>query len=237
MSGLLRLKRQIEQDRRSGNIYSPMPPFASKIGRDAELARSLGGSSYDQHSKDQKMAQFNAKKKEKMSMVKRKKKDAPLQTVDKESKLYGVKMSSQRKKEKKAELRKKTTSSAPAPSAFIEAKDPSTFVDQVTHKEKQEDPEDELDNGNNNDKKLVWEPEEILGTLENPQSDAFNLMKVIASIQGKNLKEDSEEYVWDKGTTEKGKKSEQNFFMWLEAFSAHESEKQKMLEEGVFTSA
>lgn len=234
MSGIFRLKRQIEIDRRDDPHPNSVPAFVtssfrSRIGADAENHRIYGG-----ESKKQQMATYNAKKKEKMALKKKKSSDSKsIQTVDKESQLYGVKMSSQRKKEKKATLRKKNKSNSEEGS-FIYANDHTTFVNEVTHKEKQEDVEDEIGE-EQKDKKLAWEPEEILANLENPQSDGFNLMKVIGSIQGKNLKEDTEEYVWDGGATEKGKRSNQNFFMWLEAFTAHESEKQKMIEEGVFS--
>jgi hypothetical protein len=220
MSSYFRLKRQIEQNRQQF-AYRRGPPIPTFGGVGSSTA------AYDKHEKEQRMARFQKKKREKKQQKK-----APLQTVDKESQLYGVKMSSERKREKRKEKRERKKSGPDAP--FITpTTDKTSFVSEVTHKQKQEDDDDDEGEEEAKDKRLVWEPESILGSMENPQSDAFDLMKVISSIQGKDLPDDDQEYVWDR-REDKGKESERNFFIWLEGFSAHQSELQKAKEEGIF---
>lgn len=216
MASFFRLKRQIEQNREH-LTYRKGPPIPTFGGQ---------APNYDKHEKQQKMVRFNKRKREK----KQKGKKTPLQTVDKESQLYGTKMSSERKKE--ARKRRRGGGGGDDEGPFIcPTTNKSSFVSKVTHCDKEEAAE-ALDD-DPKEKRLVWEPEDLLGSLEQgPGAPGFDLMKVIPSIQGKGLTDD-QEYVWDRNDP-KGKKSEQNFFMWLEAFSANESELQKAKEEGIF---
>lgn len=112
------------------------------------------------------------------------------------------------------------------------------------------DTDSEEDDGEGEDekatvKRVPWGPEEILEHLDNP-SVVDNISLVIASLHGpeddekdtkkrKEKKKITEITVWDHGKTKEGEQSDNNFFLWLEAYAAHKSLQQREMENAIFS--
>lgn len=80
------------------------------------------------------------------------------------------------------------------------------------------------------DKPEAWDPPHIMDELKDPAVVA-NLPAIIASIKGED---EDKEIVWDHGASKKGKKSDENLFIWLEAFSGHECLRKRKLDDLIF---
>lgn len=92
-------------------------------------------------------------------------------------------------------------------------------------------------------KRIPWGPEEILDHLDNP-AVVENLPMLIASLHGpeddekerkrKEKEKITEITVWDHGKTKEGEQSDNNFFLWLEAYCSQKSLQQREMENAVF---
>lgn len=104
--------------------------------------------------------------------------------------------------------------------------------DELDDEEMQEDEDDDMKPRN-----VPWGPSELLSHLDKPEV-ATNINRVIQLVKQKELetpitdeerrktgtkeKKKKEIIVWDHSESPLGKESDNNFFLWLEAYSAHE---------------
>ncbi len=83
--------------------------------------------------------------------------------------------------------------------------------------------------------KAPWGPSEILEHLEDPEV-VCNVDKIIDSFQIHDKRNkyrenvdggvaDNDNIVWDHGASEQGKKSDSNFFYWLQSYCNHQSKR------------
>lgn len=104
---------------------------------------------------------------------------------------------------------------------------------------------EEEDEGEKKIERLPWGPSNILEHLDNPEV-VGDVEAVIQSLHdpsksdepelddnGKKKKKE-QVVVWDHGKTEEGRKSDNNFFLWLEAYSALKCNEKKIEENAVF---
>lgn len=141
-------------------------------------------------------------------------------------------------KETKRSLRRtsKASSSHQTGEGKLREEDPTVFGDGDTDEE-EEEKEATV-------KRVPWGPKEILEHLDNPRI-VENVDAVIASLNGPD--EDKEERdregkkqkvreisVWDHGKTSEGQKSDNNFFLWLEAYAALKNDEKREEENAVF---
>ena len=107
---------------------------------------------------------------------------------------------------------------------------PITQID----KEEEEDSDDDEKNKKKKKKKgiqkVAWGPKEILEHLEDENVVLDLQQTVLPSLTtpssssqqkgGEEADNDKEKIVWDHGDTKEGEKSDNNFFLWLEAYSS-----------------
>jgi len=124
----------------------------------------------------------------------------------------------------------------------LKEKDTTVFGDNDTDSE--EDDDDVGGEKKATIKRVPWGPEEILDHLDNP-SIVENLPMLIASLHGpeddkkeakkrKEKEKITEITVWDHGKTKEGEQSDNNFFLWLEAYCSQKSLQQREAENAVF---
>jgi hypothetical protein len=107
--------------------------------------------------------------------------------------------------------------------------------------------EDEEDNQKSKKKKkktrhVPWGPKEILEHLDDPQvvldldgTILPSLLKQADELEDKKKKTQTTEIiVWDHGKTPEGEKSDNNFFLWLESYSALRCNEKKEEENAAF---
>ena len=121
----------------------------------------------------------------------------------------------------------------------LKEQDTTVFGDNDTDSEE----EDEESGGRKKAtvKRVPWGPQEILEHLDNP-AVVENLPMLIASLHGpeddekerKKKEKITEITVWDHGKTKEGDQSDNNFFLWLEAYTALKSLQQREAENAVF---
>ena len=121
---------------------------------------------------------------------------------------------------------------------------PKKKEDELDDEEVMED-----DDGYNDKPKLVpWGPAELMNHLDKPET-ACNIERVIELVKQKEqdvplTREDrqkgqkgerkKETIVWDHSKSGLGKKSDNNFFLWLQAYSAHEDKLCQQQENMIF---
>lgn len=117
---------------------------------------------------------------------------------------------------------------------------------------KQKDEKDEIDDeemkedeGDEDKKpaKSPWGPSDILSHLDD-ENVVMNIDRIIHSVKQKNKevepkdgssdKKKKEEIVWDHGKTKEGKDSDNNFYLWLEAYAANECKRVANMENMIF---
>ena len=95
----------------------------------------------------------------------------------------------------------------------------------------------ELDSSDSEDEEgpEAWNPPEIMEHLKDA-AVVGNMTKVIASIKGEEegSMDDPKDIVWDGGKTKKGKESNQNLFLWLQAYAGHECVKKRKADDLIF---
>lgn len=121
---------------------------------------------------------------------------------------------------------------------------PKKKEDEMDDEEVQED-----DDGDNKPRHVPWGPAELLHHLDKPEV-VTNIPRVIQLVKQKEMEvpvtdEDrrtkgmkgekkKEIIVWDHSKSDLGKKSDNNFFLWLEAYSAYEDKKCQEQENMIF---
>lgn len=91
-------------------------------------------------------------------------------------------------------------------------------------------------------KKIPWGPKEILENLDNPEVVLALDELIIPSLlkktpnegQQDEEKKEHEIIVWDHGETKQGKQSDNNFFLWLEAYASFRCKEKKEEENRAF---
>jgi len=106
--------------------------------------------------------------------------------------------------------------------------------DEIDDEENEEDDDADM---NMKPRHVPWGPSELLSHLDKPEVST-NINRVIQLVKQKEIetpitdeerkktgtteKNKKEIVVWDHSSTPLGKESDNNFFLWLEAYSAHE---------------
>lgn len=101
-----------------------------------------------------------------------------------------------------------------------------------------EEIDEEMDQGEEDDRKIPWGPSSILDHLDEPQA-VVDLDAVFSTFGGDDVnrgkkKKEQKVVVWDHGATAKGRISDNNFFLWFEAYSSGECRDKRERENKIF---
>lgn len=101
-----------------------------------------------------------------------------------------------------------------------------------------EEIDEDMDEDEEDDKRIPWGPTSVLDHLNEPPA-VTNLDAVFSTFHGEDVnrgkkKKEQKIVVWDHGATPKGKISDNNFFLWFEAYSAQECRVKRERENKIF---